>query len=131
MTGIYQALRKFWGQFYDGAVSIPSHFSGYVPPETTFPYVTFEVSEGGVLGANVLTAHGWFLAVDGYNPREHAAAFMDQVKKAIPPQGTKLLLSNGFAILFPNDANFLSFVEDQTNHNVIGARVSYEIHYYE
>lgn len=131
MTGIYKALQKFWGQFYDGSVPLPAHFSGYVPPETVFPYVTFDVAEGAALGVNVLTAHGWFLAVNGYNPREHAAAFMDQVRTAIPPQGKKLLLPKGFAVLFPNDANFLSYVEDPSNHEIVGARVSYEIHFYE
>lgn len=131
MTGLYKALRVFWGQFFDGAAPIPAYFSGYVPDKTAFPYVTYEAVDGGSLGKTVLTAHGWFRTENGYNGREHAAAFMDQVKTAIPPQGCKISLSKGFALLFPNDATFLSFVDEPTDHEIIGARISYEIHYYE
>lgn len=131
MTDFHQALLAFWQGFSDGDKSIPAHLSGHVPPNTPFPYITFEVVEGAPFGRTVLTAYGWFKAVSGYNVNSHAAAFADEVKAAIPPQGKRIKAGSGMVMLFPNDAGFISYQTDQTDKDVVGARISYEIHYYE
>lgn len=131
MTSLYKALRAFWSQFEDSGEAIPAYFSGYVPNDAAFPYVTYEAVDGEGLSQNVLTAFCWFKAANGYNAREHAAAFMDQVKAIITPRGYKLPLQGGFALIYPNGGTFLSYTEDQADHDIIGARVSYEIHYYQ
>ena len=131
MTGFHKALYTFWSGFSSSGKSIPAYLSGHVPSKTTFPYITFEVVEGAPFGRTVLTAYGWFRAVSGYNVNSHAAAFADAVKAAIPPQGKRIKAGSGMVMLFPNDAGFISYQTDQTDKDVVAARISYEIHYYE
>ena len=131
MTGFHKALYTFWSGFSSNGKSIPAYLSGHVPPKTPFPYITFEVVEGAPFGSTVLTAYGWFKAISGYNVNSHAAAFADAVKAAIPPQGKRIKVGSGMVMLFPNDAGFISYQTDQTDKDVVGARVSYEIHFYE
>lgn len=130
MTDVHKALYDFWMGFTDDGQPIPAYLTGHVPDKTPFPYITFEVVEGAAFGVTFLTAFGWFRAENGYNVNAHASAFLDQAKKAIPPQGTRINAGDGFVCLYPNDAGFLSYVDDQENRDIRGARVSYEIHYY-
>ena len=131
MTEFHQALLAFWQGFSDGDKPIPAYLSGHVPTNTQFSYITFEVVEGAPFGRTVLTAYGWFKAVSGYNVNSHAAAFADAVKAAIPTQGKRMKAGNGMVMLFPNDAGFISYQTDQTDKDVVAARISYEIHFYE
>ena len=131
MTEFHQALLAFWQGFSDGGKPIQADHSGHVPPNTPFPYITFEVVDGAPFGSTVLTAYGWFKSVSGYNVNSHAAAFADAVKAAIPPQGKRIKVGSGMVMLFQNDAGFISYQTDQTDKDVVGARVSYEIHFYE
>lgn len=127
---MHQALYAFWQGFTDDGEKIPAYLSGHVPDHTPFPYVTFEVVEGDFLGETVLTAFGWFEAKSGYNVNAHAAAFLDQVKKAITRFGVVVKAGDGHLALYPNPSGFLSYVDDETNRDIVGARVSYEILYF-
>ena len=107
MTEFHQALLAFWQGFSDGDKPLPAYLSGHVPSNTPFPYITFEVVEGAPFGRT------------------------DAVTGAIPPQGKRLKAGSGMVMLFPNDAGFISYQTDQTDKDVVGARIAYEIHYYE
>lgn len=130
MTDVHKTLYDFWMGFTDDGQPIPAYLTGHVPDKTPFPYITFEVVEGDFLGGNVLTAFCWLKADNGYNVNAHAAAFLDQVKKAISRFGTILKAGDGYIAMYPNPSGFLSYVDDQTNRDIVGARVSYEILYF-
>lgn len=129
MTPFSQALYNFWSNF-----GLPAYQADMVPDGTPFPYVTFETVYGAPFGANVLSARIWWKDVQGDNALPHIAAWLDRVKAAIPPQGVKLAAAGGFFILYPNDANFLSYEADPSTAaedlKLLSGRVSYEIHYY-
>lgn len=131
MTDLHKALYQFWSGFSSDGKPLPVYLKGHVPANTAFPYITFEVVEGGAFGSTVLTAYGWFKAESGLNVNEQIAAFLDQVKAAIPPGGVKLRSGAGVAILYPNSSGFLSRMDDETNRDITAGRVSYEIYYYE
>lgn len=129
MTAFSQALFNFWSNF-----GMPAYQQDMVPQGTPFPYITFETVYGAPFGANVLTARVWQKDQEGKDALTGIAAFFDQVKKAIPPQGTTLRTDNGFFVLYPNTAGFLSYEADPSTDNerlkLLSGRVSYEIHYY-
>lgn len=131
MTDFHKALYGFWSGFTSGGKAIPAFLTGHVPKDTPFPYITFEVVEGTFLSNNILTAFGWFKAESGQNINATVSAFADQVKAAIPPQGKRLNAGCGLVLLYPNDGTFLSYESEPDNRDIIGARVSYEIHYYQ
>ena len=130
MTGFHKALYTFWSGFSSGGKPIPAYLSGHVPSKTTFPYITFEVVEGDFFSGNILTAFGWFKAESGGNVNAEVANFLDSVEAAIPPGGTVLPVGEGYAVLCPNGSNFHSYETDPENRDIVGGRVSYEIHYY-
>ena len=130
MTEFHKALYTFWSGFSFNGKSIPAYLSGHVPSKTQFPYITFEVVEGDFFSGNILTAFGWFKAESGGNVNAEVANFLDSVEAAIPPGGTVLPVGEGYAVLCPNGSNFLSYETDPENRDIVGGRVSYEIHYY-
>lgn len=130
MTEFHKTLYTFWSGFSSGGKPIPAYLSGHVPSKTTFPYITFEVVEGDFFSGNILTAFGWFKAESGGNVNAEVANFLDSVEAAIPPGGTVLPVGEGYAVLCPNGSNFLSYETDPENRDIVGGRVSYEIHYY-
>lgn len=123
MTALHKALYSFWSSF-----GMPAYIAGEVPDDAQFPYVTFEVQEGAAFGQTYLTAIGWFY--DSGTVNVQRAAFLDAVKEAIGPGGVKIDSGGAFCILYPNDANFLSYYDDPEDEHVLGARVSYLIRYY-
>ena len=130
MTEFHKALYTFWSGFSSGGKPIPAYLSGHVPPKTPFPYITFEVVEGDFFSGNILTAFGWFKAESGGNVNAEVANFLDSVEAAIPKEGAVLPVGEGYAVLCPNGSNFLSYETDPENRDIVGGRVSYEIHYY-
>ena len=130
MTTFTQALASFWSNF-----GMIAYQNDMVPDDAQFPYITFEVVQGAPFGGTVLTARMWQKDKPfGDNALPHIAAFLDQVNKAIPPQGVRLTAAVGFFILYPNEAGFLSYEVDPStaseNLKLLCGRVSYEIHYY-
>ncbi len=75
------------------------------------------------MGKQVLTAFLWVSAQKGNLER---AEILELVRKAIPTQGK--LLPGGIAI-YPNQTDFISYY-DSDEQDVVGARVSYEAHFY-
>ena len=130
MTGFHKALYTFWSGFSSNGKSIPAYLSGHVPPKTTFPYITFEVVEGEFFSGNILTAFGWFKAESGGNVNAEVANFLDSVEAAIPKEGAVLPVGEGSAVICPNGSTFVSYETDNENRDIVGGRVSYEIHYY-
>lgn len=128
MTDFAKALTAFWSSF-----DMPAYQTEQVPNGTAFPYVTFEVLQGAPFSQNVLTARAWFRAERGQSVNAQVAQFLDNVKKAIPPQGVTLQSGDGFFSIFPNGAGFLSWEVDPASdeaQKIISGRVSYQINYY-
>lgn len=128
MTEFHKAWMTFWQSF-----GVPVYLAGCVEDQAEFPYITIDVSEGGLMGAAILTAHSWHRrgATESWKPAmTERLNLMDSVKAAIRPGGTILAWDGGYAILNRNDANFISYVTDQTDPNVIGAMVSCEVRFF-
>lgn len=128
MTNFAKALTAFWSSF-----GMPAYQQDQVPDGAPFPYVTFEVVQGEPLSQNVLTARAWYRAERGQSVNVQVAQFLDEVKKAIPPQGVTLGTGNGFFSIYPNGAGFLSWEVDPASdeaQKIVSGRVSYQINYY-
>lgn len=129
MTEFTKALHAFWSNF-----GMPAYQVDQVPPFQTFPYITYEVLEGAPYTQNVATARAWFAQRVGESVNADVAQFLDQAKRAIPPQGVRLSTDDGYFVLSPNGASFLSFETDpdtlEDGRQIVSGRVSYEIFYY-
>ncbi|MBQ7868571.1 MAG: hypothetical protein IJ354_10590, partial [Clostridia bacterium] len=56
---------------------------------------------------------------------------MDQIATAIPEGGKILPVEGGgFVVLYRNDANFQSDVQDEDDDTILGGRTSYQINFY-
>lgn len=130
MRALHQALYTFWSGFHHGSTSIPAYLTGHVPDDAAFPYITFEVVEGGFGGATLLTAIVWCKDGSGASVNAQRAAILDEIRAAIPESGRVLRFTGGACVLYPNDANFLSYYDDPEDKTVLGGRVSVEAHYY-
>lgn len=128
MTEFVKALHQFWSQFGT------AYQQDQVPDGQQFPYITYEVIEGAPFAQNALTARCWFAHREGESINAAVATLLDQVKRAIPPQGLKLPCGEGFAVLYPNAAGFLSYEVDpdtlEDGRKIVSGRISYEITYY-
>ena len=128
MTEFHKALMAFWQSF-----GLPVYLSGCVDDQAAFPYITIDVGEGGLMGQAILTAHSWHRRgrkdawIDAMSERLNV---MDAVSAAIPAGGRLLKYPGGYAILNRNDANFISYVVDAEDPDVIGGRVSYEVRFF-
>lgn len=128
MTEFHKALMTFWQQF-----GIPVFLSGCVDDQTAFPYFTVNITDGNLLGETVLTATSWHRRKDTDSwtgVMTERLDVMDLVKAAIPAGGRLLTFNGGFAILRRNDADFISYIVDETDPAVIGGRVSYEVQFF-
>lgn len=128
MTEFHKALMTFWQQF-----GVPVFLAGCVDDQTAFPYITVNIVDGDLLGDTILTATSWHRR----NPANSWTVamterlnIMDAVQSAIPVGGRFLTFPGGYAILRRNVANFISYVVDDVDPNVIGGRVSYEVQYF-
>lgn len=128
MTEFHKALMTFWQQF-----GIPVFLAGCVDDQTAFPYITVNIADGDLLGDTILTATSWHRRgpADAWTGvMTERLNIMDAVQAAIPVSGRFLTFPGGYAILRRNDANFISYVTDDTDPAVIGGRVSYEVQYF-
>lgn len=136
MTNLHMALLDFWSSFKWEGKAIPAFPSGRVPENQPFPYITFEVIQGGYFSFALPTAFVWCKQpTDGsYNVQAQRAEILDQIAKAIPESGKLLKFDGGMVRLERNDANFLSYYDEQQNdptaEPVIGGRVSVAAHFY-
>jgi hypothetical protein len=132
MTEITRALWAFWGQFEANGHPLTAYQTGAVPDGAALPYVTFSPAQTAAFDTLPLVATLW-VRHDGENTAPAtalAAAWMDAVSAAIPQEGVRLDLHNGFLILDRGSGDFLSMTSDPEDKNVLGARVGYEIRYY-
>ena len=131
MTGLHSALHAFWGGFSYGT-AIKAYEQGNVPSTATYPYITYEVAAGAMLGAGFLTAFVWVKKTSGTDAQAERAAILDLIAAAIPDEGITLTLANGHGsiALYRNDAGFMSYYDDPTDTSILGGRISLEAHYY-
>ncbi len=137
MKALHLALQSFWSGFSYNGKQIPAYLSGRVPErnkddsawtgETLFPYITYEVIDGTAFSENVLTAFVWLRKTDTAD-RERAE-IMDIVREAIPYEGIRIPCADGLIELYPNESGFMSYYDDPTDPDVLGARISYEIRF--
>lgn len=130
MTELHRALSAFWSQFTHDGKPIPAYFAGMVPQGAQFPYITFEVSGGDAFSQGINTAFVWHKRTDGKSPLAMCAESLDAVSAAIPKAGKRIDAGSGMVILYPNGADWLSYMQDQEDPDVWGGRVSYQINYY-
>lgn len=124
MTGLKRALYAFWSGF-----GIPAYLTDSVPSDAAYPYITYEAVRGGGMSRTILTATSWHKkAPDGNLERMNV---MDQIAAAIPESGKILPVEGGgFVVLYRNDANFQSDVQDEDDDTILGGRTSYQINFY-
>lgn len=128
MTELHKALMGFWQQF-----GVPVFVAGAVDDQTPFPYITIDIGDGGVGSSTVMQATTWHRrkAEESMTvPMLERLTLLDNITRAFPPDGRFLVYEGGYAALYRNDANFISYVVDQADDDVIGGRVAYEIHFY-
>lgn len=128
MTEFHKALMAFWQSF-----GVPVYLSGCVDDQAAFPYFTIDVELGSLRGQTILTAHSWHRrspADPWTGVMSERLQLMDAVQAAIPAGGRLLTFPGGYAILNRNDDNFIAYVVDADDPDVIGGRVSYEVRYF-
>lgn len=128
MKNLHVALMSFWQQF-----GIPVFLAGCVDDQTPFPYFVIEIADGNDRGSDILTATSWHRRKEGesYTPvMLERLDLMGRVMDAIPPGGVILTFEGGYAIMYRNDASFISYRVDETDPDTIGGRVAYELQYY-
>ena len=132
INDVHRSLFAFWGNIEFGGTKIPVYLSGHVPPNTAFPYITFEVSSAESMSFNVLTAFDWHKAESGKNVNAERASMMDEIAKMIPAEGVLLELpgEHGYIELLRNDADFQTYYDDPEDETVVGGRTSYIVRYY-
>lgn len=128
MKNLHVALMEFWQRF-----GIPVFLAGCVDDQTPFPYFVIEIADGNDRGSDNLTATSWHRrkAGESYTPvMLERLDLMDRVMDAIPPGGIMLTFEGGYAIMYRNDASFITYRVDETDPDTIGGRVAYELQYY-
>lgn len=128
MTEFHKAWMVFWQQF-----GVPVFLAGCVDDQTAFPYITVNIADGNLLGQDILVTNTWHRRnpIDSWTPAmKERLDLLDEIKTAIPTGGLLLNFPGGYAIVRRNDANFITYVTDDTDQNVIGGRVSCEVQYF-
>lgn len=128
MKNLHVALMSFWQQF-----GIPVFLAGCVDDQTPFPYFVIEIADGNVRGSDILTATSWHRRKEGESLTQVMLDRLDlieRVKTAIPPGGVMLTFDGGYAIMYRNDASFVTYRVDETDPDTIGARIAFELQYY-
>lgn len=123
MTDVKKALYAFWSQF-----GVPAYLRDQVPSEAELPYITYDVTTCGLMGAAILEAYNWHRDEAGGNLAR--TALMDKIAKAIPQGGRVLPAGDGFLHLHRNPAGFQADWQDANDPDVIGGRTSYEVYFY-
>lgn len=128
MKNLHVALMSFWQQF-----GIPVFLAGCVDDQTAFPYFVIEIADGNDRGSDILTATSWHRRQEGESLTQVMLDRLDligRVMDAIPPGGVMLTFDGGYAIMYRNDASFVTYRVDETDPDTIGARIAYELQYY-
>ena len=128
MTEFHKAWMVFWQQF-----GVPVFLAGCVDDQTAFPYITVNIADGNLLGQDILVTNTWHRRspIDSWTPAmKERLDLLAEIKTAIPTGGLLLNFPGGYAIVRRNDANFITYVTDDTDPNVIGGRVSCEVQYF-
>ena len=129
MTEMHKELASFWSQFEYKGQAIPAYYTGMIPKGATYPYCTFSVGKGEAFTTGIQTAFIWHKRKEGLSPLMACAESLDAVEKAIPKAGVKIPAGDGFIVLYRNDSDWLSYMQDEEDPDVMGARVSYQIYY--
>lgn len=130
MTSLQKAIVAFWSQFTYDRKKIPVYYSGAVPTTAEFPYITFDLTSGDPFAQGLNTAIVWFKRENGVSPIPKCAEVMDQIERAIPYEGKKIRAGDGMVVLYRNDVNFQTHIQDAEDSDVWGGRTSYFIRYY-
>lgn len=128
MMSFPEAIMTFWQKF-----GMPVFHAGCVDDQTAFPYITIDLNEGDLMRSTILTATSWHrrAATDSWTPSmRERLDFFSAVSDAIPKEGVILRYQGGYAILNRNSADWLSYVTDNTDPDVIGGRVAYEVRFF-
>lgn len=124
MHDLQQALAAFWGQF------APAYLAGQVPDGARFPYITFDAVRPDALGAAPLAAILWCRRGSGVDAQAQRAQILDRIAAAIPVEGNRLAVGNGFVLLERNGSQFQSIYNDPEDRGVIGGRTAYILRYF-
>lgn len=127
MTGLHQALYRFWSQFSYGGASIPAYLEGHVPDGAGFPYFTFSVAEGRAFATTVVSATVWCQAGSGVNVNAQRAAILDSVDMALPEADLRLDFQGGFAMLRRGSGDYHSYITDEEDKSIIGGTTRCEL----
>ena len=127
MTGLHQALYRFWAQFTYGGEAIPAYLTGHVPEGAAFPYFTFDVTDGRAFATAVVTATVWCHASSGINVNAQRAAILDSVDRALPEADLRLDFPGGFAMLRRGSGDFHSYITDEDDQSIVGGVTRCEI----
>ena len=120
MTGLHQAIYRFWAQFTYGGEAIPAYLTGHVPEGAAFPYFTFDVTDSRAFSTAVVTATVWCHASSGINVNAQRAAILDSVDRALPEADLRLDFPGGFAMLRRGSGDFHSYITDEDDRSVVG-----------
>ena len=124
MKELQEALETFWSQF------APAYLAGLVPDGTPFPYITFDAARPDALGAVPLAACLWLRREPGFDAQSRRATVLDRIAAAIPPEGVRLPLGDGFALLERNPADFQTLLADPEDPAVLGGRTACLLRYF-
>lgn len=130
MTGVHQALYGFWSQFSYGGAAIPAYLVGHVPDGASFPYFTFDVSDGRAFSTSTLTATAWCQAGGGVNVNAQRAAILDSVDKALPEADVRLDFPGGFVLIRRGSGDYHNYITDANDKSIIGGITRYEMTVY-
>ena len=127
MIDLQRKLYKFWNSFTYEGKPIPAYVEDAVPAEASFPYFAFQVQEGDVFGKSTMICTLCCQAGNGSTVNLQRAAILDEVRRAIPPEGTEIYCDDGFITLYRNNSNFFRLEVDTTLKSVCYGRIYYEI----
>ena len=127
---LHRAITAFWSQFTFDGEPVPAYYAGMVPEGARFPYITFEVSGGESFAQGLATAFVWHRRKDGRSPLAMCAESLDAAENAIPRAGKRIEVGGGFVVLYRNGSDWMSYMQDPEDRDVMGARISCQINYY-
>lgn len=130
MTELHRAIAAFWSQLTHDGKPIPAYYAGTVPNDAQFPYITFEVSGGDSFSQGIATAFVWHRRTDGKSLLAMCAESLDAAENAIPKAGKRIDVGSGMVVLYRNGSDWLSYMQDPDDRDVMGGRISYQINYY-
>lgn len=124
MTNLHQALQTFWGGFGLSAYEV-----GRVPHDAPLPYLTYEAVQGAPFRATVTPVVVWVKETSGTNAAQTRAQYMDTIAAELRT-GARLDFTGGCVVLYPNTADYLTYLVDPTDSTILGGRISVEMHFY-